>query len=338
MESFSAAFKSASSWELSSAVENVIVPSAMSPPLAYPLFERGRLRIRLALRELHDVAVLAVELPLLSFVSALPEIYPEVAKKALKQFPDFASTMVETTGRYKEIIDKCLEVSDADTATLLAACSAINESNQRELEKDGLTFEERERLIDKSIQIVQVMREIDANNKRFRAHVIRFATVAFGIVVGALITALGGKANVTLPEVKHAASRMVPIRVLGAVHAGEQDKPWEFDGEAMLYAELADKHPNCYSLRVSGTCMNRNFTDKDVIFVDPDMPPADGSIGVVSIDGQVLVRRVRKGNDSLMLVAETTETGEWEDIIVQGQSREVRPIGTVFWWQSGYGI
>lgn len=142
---------------------------------------------------------------LVSFVSALPEIDPEVAKKALEQFPDFASAMVEITGRYKEIIDKCLEGSDADTATLLAACSAINESIQRELEKNGLTFEERERLIDKSIQVVQMMRETDADNKRFRAHVIRAATIAFGIAVGVLITALGGKANVTLPEVKNAA-------------------------------------------------------------------------------------------------------------------------------------
>lgn len=98
-----------------------------------------------------------------------------------------------------------LEGSDADTATLLAACSAINESIQRELEKDELTFEERERLIDKSIQVVQVMREIDADNKRFRTHVIRVAAIAFGIAVGALITALGGKANVTPPEIKQVA-------------------------------------------------------------------------------------------------------------------------------------
>ena len=142
---------------------------------------------------------------LVSFVSTLPEIDPEVAKKALEQFPDFASAMVEITGHYKEVIDKCLESSDADTATILAACSAINESIQRELEKGERTFEEREHLIDKSIQVVQMMREIDADNKRFRAHIIRFATIAFGIAVGALITALGGKANVTLPEIKHAA-------------------------------------------------------------------------------------------------------------------------------------
>ena len=142
---------------------------------------------------------------LVSFVSALPEIDPEVAKKALEQFPNFTSAMVEITGRYKEIIDKCLEGSDADTTTLLAACSAINESVQRELEKDELTFEERTRLIDKSIQVVQMMREIDADNKRFRLQVANIASVVLFCISGLLITALGGKADLRFPDTRNAA-------------------------------------------------------------------------------------------------------------------------------------
>ena len=142
---------------------------------------------------------------LVSFVSAIPEINPEIAKKALEQFPDFASAMVGITERYKEVIAKCLEGSDADTATCLATCSAINESIQRELRKNELTFEERERLIDRSIQVIQMMREIDADGKRSRSVVIHAATISFGIAAAALISALGGKVSITLPEVKHAA-------------------------------------------------------------------------------------------------------------------------------------
>ena len=135
--------------------------------------------------------------------------------------------------------------------------------------------------------------------------------------------------------VNPANARMVPIRNLGAVHAGNPDEAWEFDGEAMLYDKLAAKHPNCYALQVNGTCMNLNFTDRDTIFVDPDMQPRDGSIAVVSIDGgEVLVRRIRMGNNSIMFIAETTETEAWEDIIIQGGEHDVRLIGTVFWWQS----
>lgn len=130
-------------------------------------------------------------------------------------------------------------------------------------------------------------------------------------------------------------ARMIPIRKLGAVHAGYTDEQWTFDGEAMLYESLAAKHPNCYALTVNGTCMNLNFTDRDTIFVDPDMEPKDGSIAVISIEnGEAMVRRVRFGNNSIMLVAETTDTDQWQDIIIQGGNREVSLIGTVFWWQS----
>lgn len=136
-------------------------------------------------------------------------------------------------------------------------------------------------------------------------------------------------------HVKPTDMTMVPVRKLGAVHAGNPDEAWEFDGEAMLYDKLAAKHPNCYALQVNGTCMNLNFTDRDTIFVDPDMQPCDGSIAVVSIDGgEVLVRRIRMGNNSVMLIAETTETEAWEDIIIQGGEHDVRLVGTVFWWQS----
>lgn len=73
-------------------------------------------------------------------------------------------------------------------------------------------------------------------------------------------------------------SRFVPVRVLGAAHAGEPDQAWELDGEAMLYETLAERHPRCYALRVNGDCMDRCFTDKDCIFVDPDGEALDGSI------------------------------------------------------------
>lgn len=142
---------------------------------------------------------------LVSFVSALPDIDPEVAKKALEQFPDFASTMAEITAHYKDVIAKCLEGSDADTAICLEACEAINESIRHELDKDDLSFEERERLIDKQIRVVQMMREIDADGKRFRINIARIATVAFGVAAALLVTGLGGKTNITLPEIRRAA-------------------------------------------------------------------------------------------------------------------------------------
>ena len=126
------------------------------------------------------------------------------------------------------------------------------------------------------------------------------------------------------------ASR-VPVRVLGTAHAGDPDEPWELDGEAMLYEEMARRHPHCYALRVNGDCMDKVFTDHDHIFVDPDAEARDGSIVVVSIDGETVVRRLKRGTNSAMLVSESHQPHD--DIIVR-DGDDARVLGTVFWWQA----
>lgn len=131
---------------------------------------------------------------------------------------------------------------------------------------------------------------------------------------------------------------LVPIRTLGAVHAGEPDEPWQDEGEAMLYEELAKRHPSCFALEVNGGCMDLDFTDQDFVFVDPDLEPHDGCIAVVSIDGECIVRRLKRGNDSITLVAESTDPGAYPDIIIQGEAHDVRAVGTVFWWQAREGL
>ena len=127
--------------------------------------------------------------------------------------------------------------------------------------------------------------------------------------------------------------RTVPVRVLGAAHAGDPDEPWELDDEAMLYEDMAARHPNCYALRVNGSCMDRVFTSEDYIYVDPDMEPRDGSIAVMLIDGRSEVRRVKLGSGTMMLVSESHDPQP--DIIVRaGDGQEASCQGVVFWWQA----
>ena len=125
--------------------------------------------------------------------------------------------------------------------------------------------------------------------------------------------------------------RLVPV--LGTTHAGTPSEPVEFDDEAALYEEMAARHPNCYALRVNGSCMDRVFTSEDYIFVDPDMQPRDGSIAVMLIDGKSECRRVKLGVGTMMLVSESHDPQP--DIIIQaGDGQEARCQGVVFWWQA----
>lgn len=144
---------------------------------------------------------------LASFVSALPDVDPEVAKRALEQFPDLSAAMIEIVGRYRGVISECLAGSDADTRLILETCASIVGSVQRDLENEELDFEQRQSLIDRSMELVWMMREIDADEKRLRVRVFYAASITFGIVAGALFSVLGGKVDISLPNLSGVSSR-----------------------------------------------------------------------------------------------------------------------------------
>lgn len=145
---------------------------------------------------------------LASFVSALPFTDPEVAKKALEQFPELSTAITEITGHYKGIISECLAGSDADTRFLLETCASLINSIQHGLEGEGLDFDKRQSLIAQSMDLVQIMREIDADGKRFRTRIILVSSVVLGIAVSALFSVLGGKADISLPSLNKAGRRI----------------------------------------------------------------------------------------------------------------------------------
>lgn len=131
--------------------------------------------------------------------------------------------------------------------------------------------------------------------------------------------------------VSPSSPRTVPVRVLGTTYASSPDDPALFDGEAMLYEDMAARHPNCYALRVNGSCMDMVFTSEDHIFVDPDMPLRDGSIAVMLVNGKSEVRRVKLGNGSMMLVSESHDP-QPDIFLREGDSAVCQ--GVVFWWQA----
>lgn len=66
-------------------------------------------------------------------------------------------------------------------------------------------------------------------------------------------------------------SAMVPLRVLGATHAGERMDEDESDYMVEFPRSVAERHPGCFALRVEGDCMNRRYPEGCHIMVDPNM-------------------------------------------------------------------
>lgn len=128
-------------------------------------------------------------------------------------------------------------------------------------------------------------------------------------------------------------SAMVPLRVLGATHAGERMDEDESDYMVEFPRSVAERHPGCFALRVEGDCMDRVIPEGSHVLVDPDREPGNGSIAVVETEAyRAVMRRWYRGSSTLMLTADSHS--EQEDMVFGPEDGPVRVIGTVVWWQA----
>lgn len=130
------------------------------------------------------------------------------------------------------------------------------------------------------------------------------------------------------------SSRTVPVRVLGATHAGEAMDEDEIDGIVCdVPAEVFERHPEAFLLRVEGDCMNRRYPEGCMVLVDPNMEPANGRAVVAELpDGRSVLRSYLRGQSVLMLTADSYSAHE--DIVITDAAQPVRCLGVVVWYQA----
>ena len=118
----------------------------------------------------------------------------------------------------------------------------------------------------------------------------------------------------------------------GTVHAGSTNEPELIDDCVPIPYEVFQGHKHGYFLRVVGDCMDKVYPEGCYVFVDPEMTPRSGSIGVVAVDGSdYIMRRLYKGASVLVLSPES-HNDCWEDTVIDS-THEVKLIGTVVWFQ-----
>lgn len=127
-----------------------------------------------------------------TMASMLDKMDPEVAKKALEQFPDFSKTIKEIVVGYKDTLDKGLESNKESVQSYYDLCKSIITTLQKQLEDENLVFEDRKYIIDKMLEVSQMMGEKDSENKKFIAIMATVSGIAISVVAGVLVSALGG--------------------------------------------------------------------------------------------------------------------------------------------------
>lgn len=132
----------------------------------------------------------------ITMASMLDKMDPEVAKKALEQFPEFAATTKEMLMEYKETLDKGLETNQESVQAYYDSCNAIIASLQKQLEDESLIFEERKYIIDRMLEVSKMMGEKDSENKKFIATLAVIGAAAACVATAVLASAIGGNTQI----------------------------------------------------------------------------------------------------------------------------------------------
>lgn len=132
----------------------------------------------------------------ITMASMLDKMDPDVAKKALEQFPEFATTTKEMLIEYKETLDKGLEANKESVQTYYDSCNSIIVSLQKQLEDETLSFEERKYIIDRMLEVSRMMGEKDSENKKFITTLAVICATVVCVPLAVLASALGGNAQI----------------------------------------------------------------------------------------------------------------------------------------------
>lgn len=112
------------------------------------------------------------------------------------------------------------------------------------------------------------------------------------------------------------------------VSAGFPSPADDFIEKTLDLNDLVIKHPQAtFFVRVSGNSMiNANIRDGDILIVDRALEPKEGKIVIANVDGEFVLKRIRKKNGKLYLFPENSDFNPIE--IKEGMECEIWGVVT----------
>lgn len=132
----------------------------------------------------------------MKFTSSLPDMEPSVAISALQQFPKFAETSYQIIECYKQIVGKELDHNADNMKSFNDTCQVVIVSLQSLLDKDDLTFEEKNKVIDKMMSVLQMQADKDSENKKWQQKILFGLGAIVTVAVGLLAASIGANAEI----------------------------------------------------------------------------------------------------------------------------------------------
>lgn len=127
----------------------------------------------------------------IEFATMVPRMNPEVAKKALEQFPNFASTSLDVMKEYRTILEKSMEQDQKNAQICYDMYGRVMAALEKILEEDNLSFEEKTYILSEMKQVADEVSRKDLEKTNARMKLISIASGVAAAVVAILGTAIG---------------------------------------------------------------------------------------------------------------------------------------------------
>lgn len=137
---------------------------------------------------------------IMTFFSMLPNMDPEVAKKAIEQFPTYAGTVKEIVSEYKGFLEKAFADNAESVQSYYAICNSILNTLSNMLEQDDLSFDEKKYIINQMLEVESRVEQKDTENKKHWLKIIGLTSAVIITFIGGLAAVLGANSGMSLPN------------------------------------------------------------------------------------------------------------------------------------------
>ena len=129
------------------------------------------------------------KIKIMDFVNLIPNMDRETAIKAIEQFPEFVNLSKAIVSQLYMLTEKALEANNKSNAEVITNYQKILDDLSKLLDKDEVSFEEKQWIIEKEIEVADKVAILDTENKKWLTEVIKHKDQVIGgvLILGTLI-------------------------------------------------------------------------------------------------------------------------------------------------------
>ena len=131
------------------------------------------------------------------FASSIQRMDPEVAKKALEQFPNFANAVKDGITQYKEVAEKVIKSGDNDHDRLIEMIDMENQQLIKMLDNEDLTLEEKFQIMEHLDRLQNKVAEANKEMRNYRLKIAGGVLSLVGVSILTLAAAIGSNAEIS---------------------------------------------------------------------------------------------------------------------------------------------